>query len=586
MQMRIVMKNNNKVVYKNKRSYYAATITPTVKPVQARITEGVNEDGKLQIKLQTRELLFDESDRQSLYASIHQGISIALRDITEYLTSNTWENRLTIINGMIGTSDGISPYTFSYAGLYAIPHATWTDFLTRLPYPDVVEKINLSVHRHLFTAYNFAARASDPEIRHFRADACGKYHFLASCNDSAWMEMVDNGVIAKGKTVTEALHKYPYVTPLYLEKFSHCPSFDDFNEIGACLIYLRAKKIDGQFDESKLNEFIAALPSSKKEPEKFSEMISDAHEVLRFAKLTNESLSPSRVFYHARNNFSHFKQIKIDHDLLHDYYEAIYSDLIFPEIIRKFFEQAPKRINVSSCLNDPSFTNDLITESRKKFIATITEYVNIEKLISLQNKWHQNITVINSKKPEAIIRLEWHPLFPEQMIDDVTFTCLTTEKQLRDEGSEMNHCVGGYANACMRGNSHIIKVKTTSGERSTIELRIVENKISLIQNWTNQNKKPCDKILNATDELLNGLTKNEISLNPERGKINIFDPGNAVRSIYPYELTDQCTQELIYQAYKDRKVLPSFMMANDYKTMIEKNDLFKNRPIENIIFKR
>lgn len=177
--------------------------------------------------------------------------------------------------------------------LYAIPQVTWNNFIAKLPCQDIVKQLDLSTHRHLWKAYNYAASAESDNARHFRADALSKYHFLASfCNNSnhnrdnnSYNETTYtiNGEkrhrfdlnldvknlfyqIDQGTPPADILaYRLPYLTPLFLNKFSHCSTWGDINSIGLNFILPMALNEDGKtIDKIKLDEFIAALPSSKK----------------------------------------------------------------------------------------------------------------------------------------------------------------------------------------------------------------------------------------------------------------------------------------------------------------------------------
>lgn len=498
--------------------------------------------------------------------------------------------------------------------LYAIPQEIWDNFVDYLPDQAIANKLNLSKHRHLWPGYNYAVCADNLETKYLRADAFNKYHFLVSLlnikkntfdmysfnpngrfNDM-WRNFIDTGVIAQGKTIehiilTNEQRFLPYLTPIYLKKFSHCPSWLELDRLGRTLILPKSYEpavqhhpIREDFDRVKLNEFIATLPSSKKDPEKFEKMIEDSHEILKHFKFAtfDDSLIKSRIFYHERRHFGNLKKISVKEGFLQDYYAAIFTDLFFPEVVRQYFKLSEETLeefhfNELTGYQFDHLIKDLLDTTKRLFVQFLTENLSIRQLISLQERWHRNMTVIESKKPlvpPTSIR-KWHALFEPQCIGDVVFSCLTTEIDLKEEGLHMEHCVGGYATDCIMGNSHIISVKTPSGKRSTIQLDIPKNsegnQVNIVQNRAERNKEPCHEIINATEIFLSRIRSHKIQLNPKRGGIGSSLPTyDTVTKIYPYYLDDQKSQELIYKAYNDSKVLPSMLTEKNYQGMMEK----------------
>lgn len=567
------------------RSIYSNVFKQGLQPAVARINRSYLK-GQVRLEVATRrefafeKTLNDMDGNQNKFKFIFFTIVKSIFDMLKLFEK--WTPQLHITkDGNIENSArsdfasyGIDTYNNEHfdaaKNLYAIPQLIWEAFIAELPDQDIVRRLNLSEHRHLWTAYSYVASASNEETRNYRIDACNRYHFYADqyhvSEDERYTKMVDNGAIANRKSHSQT--ELPsYMTPLYLEKFSHCPSMKDLEYIGKKYITLKASNNDDAINIDKKNEIIAALPSSKKEPEKFFEMLTADANIRAFYFMHDKSRA--NVFYQARNNFGLFNQliVKNSKTFINDYCRAIVAHLVFPEVMRRLMmSQAIDTSNESIRF----LTSDML----KLFTIPLTEHINFVKLNALQERWHRNITFINSKMPlSQLVTMEWYPLFPEQQINDVTFTCLTTRDQLLREGAALEHCVGGYGDRCLTGATHIIQVKTSSGERSTIELRVDGNKASVIQNFGNRNQKPCDEITNAANVLLSKINNNEIPLNESRGEIIL--PGMttlSVHEVYPYPLADEAIQEEIYQAYKNAKVLPSFMMADDYKSMVAKNE--------------
>lgn len=481
----------------------------------------------------------------------------------------------------------ITPGKFAPDLLYAIPQDTWDDFIAQLPFQNIVKGLNLSVHRHLWPAYNYSASTEDLKLQHWRTNAFSKYHFLVSLLDPVkeencfynghinWKAAIDQGVIAKGKMIDEAKIRFgAYVTPTYLDKFSHYPALYDFTAIGEGFIEPKAKSIygEGPIDTAKLNEFIAALPSSKKDPVKFENMISDANVIRSLGFNVLSERINGRILYHARNNFGLFKNKNLSrYSSCHYYCIGIFNDLVYPEILRNFFEISTLEYEKYNT----KVTNDIISlyyAAQRTFEIILHEYLSIDKLIQLSDKWHLKRVVIDSNKPEAIIKLQWHPLFSPQTINQVTFTCIETEAELKKEGNEMHNCVGGFASFCLSGETHIIRANTPFGERSVVrlEINLSDKKFMIVENVKSGNKTPCEEILNASDLLLEKINNDNTILNWQRGKTDTsVQELDDISRYYPYPLYDQSSQEAVYQAYT-KDVLPSFMLADNYPLMIEK----------------
>lgn len=477
-------------------------------------------------------------------------------------------------------SDRLSPEP-----LKAIPEFIWNGFIAELPLQNLVNGLNLSEHRYLWPAYTYSASTEDSLVQYWRANAFSKYHFLVSLLDSTqeengffseyqvWKAAIDEGVIAKGGMINVAKqHVGSYVTPKYLEKFSHCPSFFEFSSIGAGFIVPKACSIYDSRDvnTNKLNEFITRLPSSKNEPENFAKMLSDVDVIRKIPTGANAEQLNGRILYHALNNFGLFKDKHLNnYSYCHYYFIAIFNDLIYPEVLRKFFELS----NLEYEKYDTQANNDVLKlyyKALNTFKVVLHEHLPIDKLIQLSDRWHLMRAAINAKKPEPIIRLEWHPLFSAQTINQVTFTCIVTGAGLRKEGEEMQNCAGGYDCYCLLGDIHIIRVETSSGERATISLEEKNKKFTIIENLKRGKKTPCDEILEASQVFEEKLNKGEIILNKYRGKIELSAKRlDDITEYYPYPLYDHSSQESIYQAYSKTQ-LPSIMVAANYQQMVQK----------------
>lgn len=509
--------------------------------------------------------------------------------------------------------------------LFSIPRYTWNDFIAKLPHQNVVSNLNLSEHRHLWVAYNYSSR-NDNLINQYRSESIGEYHFLASivanascddeyldwaygtcplgywlisgCRDSAQYFYTDNlhsrydnkrkmeidlnffnvfKQIDQGtKPNTILTNRLPYLTPLFLNKFSQCPLWHHVHNIGLNFILPKISDESGEVNKKQLDGFIADLPSSKADPLNFSKMVMDSQKMLTKHLSTNTS---SAFFYHARSNFGHFNLNEKELIEIRDYIETLVKDLIFPEVMRTLQHLSPEQckkmeIDIAATLKDRNILNECLNKLRQ-FLEKVIMSVHTDKLNKLQQRWHRNITQIDAHKPVSHFKLAWHALFEKQTIGTITFTCLTNNTQLKTEGDEMHHCVSGYTSKCLGGRSHIVKVTAQSGECSTLELTVNEytKKIEMLQNRSVHDEQPCEEIELAVKQLLLNLNNGNITINPNQGGISFKEMPAAANEIYPYFFSDTDTQEAIYKAYKDNKVLPAYLIANNYHDMLTKNNI-------------
>lgn len=482
-----------------------------------------------------------------------------------------------------------TPSKFAPDLLYAIPEANWNEFIGALPLQPIVKTLDLSVHRHLWPAYNYAASTEDETLQNWRASAFNQFHFLVSLLDPVnekycfygpyqpWKDVIDQGVIARGEMLYEVQkHIGQYITLHFLNKFSHCPTIWDFKSVYQDFIMPKVQSVydfvdENILDTAKLQEFMGIIPSSKTNPQAFQNMLSDVNSIKQLSRTMLSHRLNGRILYHARSEFGLFKNKHLNnYSYCQPYFTALFNDLIYPELVRHFFEIS----NFDYKTYDTNSNNAMLSlyySARATFEVILHEHVSIDKLIQFSNKWHLKRVDINSKKPEALITLQWYPLFNPQVINQVTFICITTEAELKKEGAEMYNCLGGFAHVCLLGEEHIIKANTIHGERANIRVakEISTQEYRIVENLKYGKKTPCDEILEAS-QILEQCIKEGAIVNKQLGKTNnSSDKLDDITTYYPYPLYEKYCQEAVYKAYR-KEVLPSFMQANDYQLMITK----------------
>lgn len=104
----------------------------------------------------------------------------------------------------------------------------------------------------------------------------------------------------------------------------------------------------------------------------------------------------------------------------------------------------------------------------------LTRYSAME-LIRQSERWHHEIGRIPAAKPgaEGSVSLEEWPALPGLPLSvfNHTIFSLTSRTELEAEGNRLNHCVGFFYPACVRGDSHILSVRGPEGQsQSTAEI--------------------------------------------------------------------------------------------------------------------
>lgn len=109
-------------------------------------------------------------------------------------------------------------------------------------------------------------------------------------------------------------------------------------------------------------------------------------------------------------------------------------------------------------------------------------------ILVLNAKWHRaGNRCPDDLRPYLLIG-DWAPLFdrPVEVSETYTVECLNTPNALRDEGSALSHCVGGYSQSCRNGDTQILSVRNNGVSQATVELSRADNGEIAIGNtrWT------------------------------------------------------------------------------------------------------
>lgn len=152
------------------------------------------------------------------------------------------------------------------------------------------------------------------------------------------------------------------------------------------------------------------------------------------------------------------------------------------------------------------------------------QQVSILRITALSRHWHQwQIQVLDESLAEGSLddREHW-PSFIDSPwpYNDLMVVPLTTPWHLKDEGSKMQHCVGGYTSSCLFYGSHIFSIRDrASGQSlSTFEIRLSDDVADpdpfyLMQHQGPHNDDPSEKCTTVLEVLLRHLT---VSVSSER----------------------------------------------------------------------
>lgn len=115
--------------------------------------------------------------------------------------------------------------------------------------------------------------------------------------------------------------------------------------------------------------------------------------------------------------------------------------------------------------------------------------------------------------------LSWPALSaPHHTGNGLTIIPLVNSDELAQEGKAMGHCVAGYDWHCAYMQSHIVSIRTASGERlSTAELHLGEDgAISMVQHRGRSNMPPSTTAVNALAEYLDAIASRVVRVDARR----------------------------------------------------------------------
>lgn len=126
----------------------------------------------------------------------------------------------------------------------------------------------------------------------------------------------------------------------------------------------------------------------------------------------------------------------------------------------------------------PDYMRDMLFEN-PEFLRTVgrvgdemTQPKSLRDALANSARFHRNLRLYDSKIITKISGDTWEPMVGKvDLPNGWTATELCSEEELREEGVEMDHCVGGYIDDVLAGKCLIFSIRNEKGDRmSTLEV--------------------------------------------------------------------------------------------------------------------
>lgn len=141
------------------------------------------------------------------------------------------------------------------------------------------------------------------------------------------------------------------------------------------------------------------------------------------------------------------------------------------------------------------------------------ELVRIEGIISRVKLEKSGITDV------VVVDASWSPVV-DKVYSNSKYSAkfITTESDLKDEGTTMNHCVFHSFSQCMKGDLAVLSIRSLSDERvSTLGIRFSGDKWSLYQNYGKNNDEVSPEVEKFSIGIIESINKEyEFSLHHKK----------------------------------------------------------------------
>jgi hypothetical protein len=107
------------------------------------------------------------------------------------------------------------------------------------------------------------------------------------------------------------------------------------------------------------------------------------------------------------------------------------------------------------------------------FFEALPKKFDWNTLMRWQERWHEQVLEEQANtKTTAFSRSEhWPAVAADWASGEFEAVVLRDASELKEEGRAMRHCVGGYADTCLRGNSRIVSIRWRGARVSTLQLQ-------------------------------------------------------------------------------------------------------------------
>ena len=170
-----------------------------------------------------------------------------------------------------------------------------------------------------------------------------------------------------------------------------------------------------------------------------------------------------------------------------------YSTILLVRMIRKVIAENPSATMRNL---DIDYLEEAARAQTQEILLRGMSSDEIEKFSEI---WHSPFRQAQSQKLRDYGNESWQRLLGEKTFPvpvDVAkeagweLVCLENAQELKDEGSALNHCVGGYASKCISGGSNIFSLRKNGKPLSTIEIVTNRGKASIKQHYGYGNSRP------------------------------------------------------------------------------------------------
>lgn len=251
-------------------------------------------------------------------------------------------------------------------------------------------------------------------------------------------------------------------------------------------------------------------------------------------KKVEYSYTPGKNSWHS---FREERRILSENETFHELRDTVvdYSLVLLSRLIRKI---AAEKTNFDLEKNLPELKQAALKKTQEILISNLDH----QERIDFAKHWHKPFQQVQSQKLRNQYGESWPSLFGEKEIEipeqifgktGYKFVVRTTPEELKKEGENLKHCVGGYAGKCVKGESHIVSIVNQKGEStSTAEITIEgEKTISLVQHRSARNSPPNPDESSALSWLQQQVETEKIKIDHQELKKHIASdqaPSNTV----------------------------------------------------------